>query len=296
MAAPHKHHFIPAFYLAKWAVSGGNLIEWSKPHKEIVPIRRHPNATGYQDYLYTFHELLPDSRQWFEEKFLTSTDDQAAQVLERILNRQMHTLDNFRKSAWARFLMTLRFRHPDLVAEMRNQIAALWKNHDIFTRTPYAQTRSQGDPETFGEYVDQLAPDATFRVQLDLLVAAMDNEQIGRRIVGMPWAVVDVSDAACRLLTSDWPVELSLGANPAAVSLPLDPTHLFVASDDASLLQRFDNVDPNALVEHMNRYTVGGARRYVFSEDESQKRFIQNHMSKRMAKPPFFPSLQSLAS
>jgi hypothetical protein len=294
VAAPHRHHFIPAFYLARWAGLNDELIEWSRPHKKIVPMRRHPNATGYQNNLYTFPGLLPESRQWFEERFLKSTDDHAAQALTRILRGRMHTLDDRRKSAWARFLMTLRFRHPDVVVEMRDQIATLWKNHDAFTRSPYAETRSPDDPETFGEYVAQLSPDADFRVQLDLLVAVMDNEQLGRRLVGMPWCVIDVSDAAYRLLTSDWPIELSLGATPPVVSLPLDPTRLFIASDDLSLFERLDRADPNTLVEHMNRYVVGSARRYVFSIDESQKRFIENHMSERMAEQPFFPNVQSL--
>jgi hypothetical protein len=61
------------------------LIEWSKPYKKVVPIRRHPNATAFQKELYTFHDLHPESRQWFEEAFLKSTDDLASQALVRIL-------------------------------------------------------------------------------------------------------------------------------------------------------------------------------------------------------------------
>ena len=120
------------------------------------------------------------SRQWFEKEFLKSTDDLASQALARILAGQMHTLDDLRKSGWTRFLMTLRFRHPDLVSEMRDKIAILWRNHDVFTKGEYERTRSADDPETFDGYIAQLAPDAHIRVQLDLLVAGMDNEQIGR--------------------------------------------------------------------------------------------------------------------
>ena len=109
MADPRKHHFIPAFYLSQWAGPDGLLIEWSRPHKEVKPIRRHPNATGFEYDLYAFLDLLPDTRQWFEKKFLQSTDDIASQVLAKILAGQMKALDNLQKSGWARFLMTLRF-------------------------------------------------------------------------------------------------------------------------------------------------------------------------------------------
>jgi hypothetical protein len=149
MAAPRKHHFIPAIYPKQWAGPDGTLIDWSRPHKKVVPIRRHPNAAAFQSQLYTFHELHPDSRQWFEEAFLQSTDDLASQALARIIAGQMHTLDDLRKSGWARFLMTLRFRHPDLVSEMRNKIANLWRNHDTFTKEAYERERSADDPETF---------------------------------------------------------------------------------------------------------------------------------------------------
>jgi hypothetical protein len=67
------------------------------------------------------------------EHFLKSTDDLASQALARILAGKMNTLDAVRKSGWARFLMTLRFRHPDLLAEARAGIALLWKHHDMFT-------------------------------------------------------------------------------------------------------------------------------------------------------------------
>ena len=102
--------------------------------------------------------------------------------------------------------------HPDVVGEIRDRIATLWKSHDRFTLEEYERERSPDDPETFDEYLLQLSPDGNIRVQLDLLVAAMDNEQLGKHLVSMAWATIDVSDASHQLLTSDWPVELSLGA------------------------------------------------------------------------------------
>jgi hypothetical protein len=290
-----KHHFIPAFYLKQWAgAPDGKLIEWSRPFKHVTPIRRHPNATAFQDDLYTFHDLLPEARQLFEQAFLRLTDDLASQALMRILNGQMHTLDDLRKSGWARFLMALRFRHPDVVPELKDAIAALWKDHDRFTKQSYECARSADDPATFDEYLARLSPDGQIRAQLDLLIASMDNEQIGRQIVSMEWAAFDVSAAAHRLLTSDWPVELSLGANPPMVSLPISPTLLFVACDGSDTLVRLSKDDPDRLVKTMNCYVVGCARRYVFSCDERQATFIRNRMSTSMVKPPFFPSLAAL--
>jgi hypothetical protein len=288
MSPSRKHHFIPAFYLKRWVNNEGLLIEWSRPHKQIVPIRRHPNATAFQVDLYTFEGLPEDSKRWFEEAFLKNTDDLASEAITRILAGRMETLDSVLRSGWVRFLMTLRFRHPDMLAEMRQIIAYLWSNHDAFTRAEYEKTRSSVDPRTFDEYLARLSPDAHLRVQLDLLRAGMDNEEIGNHINKMSWAVFDVSRSSYRLLTSDWPVELSLGARPPFVSIPLSPTHLFMACDDPDVLSRFDTNIADAVVATINAYVVSRARRYVFSPDERQVAFIRNRMFTDMVKTPFF--------
>jgi len=54
-------------------------------------MRRHPNATGFAHDLYTFPDLPPALRQWFEEHFLKFTDDLASQALARILAGRMNT-------------------------------------------------------------------------------------------------------------------------------------------------------------------------------------------------------------
>jgi hypothetical protein len=293
MNDPRKHHFIPAFYLKRWALNDGLLIEWSKPHKAILPQRRHPNATGYQKDLYSFPGMLPEAREWFEQQFLKHVDDLASEVLSEIEAGNMAHLNAEQKSGWVRFLMTLRFRHPDLVAEMREAIGRIWAAHDGFTRESYAKIRSPTDPETFDDFIASLSPDGNIRVQMDLLVSGMDNEQIGRHIMGMSWALIDLANSAYRLLTSDWPVELNLGAKVPTVSLAIGPSLLFVASDSYDFLQMLTRMDPSILAQEMNRFAVSYARRYVFSSDESQATFIRNRMSRDKAKPPFFPALSA---
>jgi hypothetical protein len=122
--------------------------------------------------------------------------------------------------------------------------------------------------------------------------AGMDNEILGNRILKMSWAVFDASSASHRLLTSDWPVEFSLGATPPVLSLPLSLTHLFVACDEVDPLNRFDTNIADPVVKLINAYVVSHARRYVFSTDEKQATFIRKRMSSLMVKPPFFPSFR----
>ena len=130
-------------------------------------------------------------------------------------------------------------------------------------------------------------------VQIDLLTAAMDNPEIGWRIVGMAWDIIDTSQASSSLLTSDWPIDLGMGDDPPIVALPLGPNCIFVASDDPAYLVALREGDLDALVLAMNTDVVGRAQRYVFSSDESQEAFIKAQMSTQQVQPPYFPSIKA---
>lgn len=55
---PHKHHYVPQFYLAQWATAADDrLCEYSRPYDEVKPKRRHPAETGYIDRLYELKGL-----------------------------------------------------------------------------------------------------------------------------------------------------------------------------------------------------------------------------------------------
>jgi hypothetical protein len=108
----------------------------------------------------------------------------------------------------------------------------------------------------------------------------------------MNWGVIDVSASSIRLLLSDRPVELSNLKEPRGfVSLPISPTKLFVAANSPAGLDNLRRVKPREIVQQVNRFIVGRARRFVWAQDEGQKRFIQNPMSKNMERPPLFPCI-----
>ena len=293
MHNPNKHHFIPAFYLKRWSGPDGLLVEWSKPYRTVKPIRRHPNAAAFQSGLYSFDGFDSHLQQWFETAFLGDTDYIASEVLQRMIARDVHSLSDREKSGWVRFLMTLRFRHPDVVAELREGNSKLWKHHDRRTKASYESIRTDNDPPTFTEWIALQPSDVGRQAQIDLLVAAMDNPTLGLRILPMVWEAIDTSTVPHRLLTSDWPIEICLGSSPQTVVLPISPSCLFLAYDDPNAMNGFGDGDLHRLVVAVNAYVVGCARRYMFSSDERQETFIRNRMSSTKVKPPFFPTLKA---
>jgi hypothetical protein len=85
------------------------------------------------------------------------------------------------------------------------------------------------------------------------------------------WAVVDVSAALQRLLTSDRPLVLYNLRHPDGyIALPISTTKIFIAANDKRTLSQLREVKPKDLVQRVNVFTVSRARRYVYALDRTQ--------------------------
>jgi hypothetical protein len=119
MSEPHKHHFIPAFYLRQWHGSDKKLVEYTIKRGKLIAKPVSADATGFQRDLYESPELPPDQSQFLEKKFFNYADRTAAQALAMLLDgRPKHLWSNEMLSAWARFLVGVHTRHPDTIPEL----------------------------------------------------------------------------------------------------------------------------------------------------------------------------------
>jgi hypothetical protein len=78
-----------------------------------------------------------------------------------------------------------------------------------------------------------------------------------------------------------------------SIMMPISPTKLFVAVNDARWLSYLKGVRPRDIVGPANKQTIERARRYVWAQDTSQEGFIRKHMGKKIEPLPLFPNLGS---
>lgn len=291
--ASKRHHFVPCFYTSQWALTDERLVEWSKPYREIKPIRRHPSETGYQDYLYTMSDLPDGFHQWFEDEFFRTYDNYASLALRKLVNGQLPSMEYKIKYDWARFLVTMRFRHPDPISELKDAVRRIWGKRQGITQQEYESIRRPNDPSTVEEYLTRIPREVHAGIHVNLLASGMDNERLITHLMKMDWAVY-LMYGGYSFLTSDWPVDFSLGSRQPYVSVPLSPKMLFVASEDRKLLDEVNRTDGFKVTSYVNNYVVKHARRFVYSHDHSQERYIRNNMSRSAAQPPFYPGLARL--
>ncbi len=233
MKMPRDHHFIPAFYLKHWAGPDQKLVEYSLQRGRIYAKSVGPHATGYQTDLYAFPELPADCAQHLERVYFDYADRTADKALHLQLRDPTVGWTTELVSAWSRFIVGIHLRHPDAMPELRLGAAAIL---DQDSQANYEKIRQPDDPPTIDKYFAAKDPLVKYKMQLNLIIKALDNQFICQHINQMHWGVADLSGADSELLTSDRPVEIYALAKPKGfISLPMSPTKLFVAANDPEL-------------------------------------------------------------
>jgi hypothetical protein len=289
---PRDHHFIPAFYLKQWAGMDGKLCEFSRPHGKLHVKRVGPGATGFQTDLYAFPELPAEMAQHLERIFFDYADRVAHRALDALLRPTSKPWPGEMVTAWSRFVLGLHLRHPDAMPELRTAAAEEWKRSGEEHQRRYEEIKKPGDPPTFDEYLGIRDPLTPYKMQLNLIIKAIDNQFICQHINRMPFCVLDVSRCGMPLLTSDRPVELfALGQPKGMISIPISPRALYVAANDESTLRIIGQYNGRDVVRNLNKGVVTRARRFVWATDQAQRQFIEAHMSTAMEPLPLFPAV-----
>ena len=227
---PTKHHYIPAFYLRRWAGGDGKVTEFTKPRHDIVARRIMPDRTGYQERLYELKGFEPSLAQQVEEKFFKPLDTWASNALT-MLERHGHQApwDSHSRSAWTRFLLSLLLRCPEDIEAFREW----W--HEDFSRTDadaearYQAARGAEDPETFAEFLAGQPLGIKERHQFQVFYSLVDHDSVGGKINEMDWRVLQSPPAAPAFLTSDRPIIRTNGLDQEGdhIALPIGPRLLF---------------------------------------------------------------------
>lgn len=285
MNCPRKHHYIPVFYLKRWAGADGTICEFSKPWKgRAKPKRTHPSGTGYINGLYELPGASPQHAQKLETSFFSPADSMAADALECLHAGKIKNWDVRRRSAWTRFIVSLLMRNPEDLDCLDKHLATNWSSTTTELELRYRARRQPSDPSTFSEYLSvNTTAEFIKRASLGILPALIDHSGVGGYINNMQWSVVSTENASFDLLTSDRPVIMTNGLNKpdSYIVLPIGPKKIFLAVNNLSYVRRFAEAKTDTLVGDMNNTVVIFAVKYVWGYDDRQLRFVQNRMSTR---------------
>ena len=151
----------------------------------------------------------------------------------------------------------------------------------------YLANKQETDPPSLYEYMLQKTPSQFVNAHKALLPDLIDDKVLGQIIINMSWAVRNMSPAAHTLLTADRPFVTThgLGDPQCLLSIPISPTHLFVAANSRHRLEMIASEPLDNMVRYSNDAVVRLAVENVYGCTTEHLRFVENRL-RRISDPP----------
>jgi hypothetical protein len=290
---PIKHHFSPVFYLRGWCDSAtGQLIQYSRPYREVIAEPRSPKATGFEPFLYTMEGLPDDQKQTIEKDYMAAkVDDPAARALRALLGTNTGALTEELRTAWTRFMLAALHRRPAAVAEIGDTFKSVLRQN-LLADSSYETDKQEGDPPTRFEWMEKHHPHLIDDAAKEMVVRATENERIGTIIMNMQWTTLDMSTSRHELLTGDMPHLRYHGLKDprCTILFPLTPTKLFIATHDRKAEHNINRRNKTEVVRSVNEEVARLAERFVYGRTKDHLRFVENRL-----RHPHAPLLGTLA-
>ncbi|SRR6266487_1614892 len=284
MNAPKNQHWLPQFYLRRFAVPGfrnsKNAKIWISAKEDAEPEKRKIRNICAKDFLYSY--LRDDGSRSFEtERKLASLETTISQLYSRIA-------DGFPdlEQAWgikkllSLFFATLLLRHPDELEGTRSTHGELVAWYDTLSKDPLGRPivpdyEHEGkkypfDASEWEEYrdADDNAMTKMFAEAIEANARSLANEIFKKR-----WAFLCLEQP--RLFTSDFPLVVKhpdrevVGLRTSGVHLffPVSPTRMLHMSD------RENNSDgfypfPSERAAELNVFTFGNSKQFILSHEQ----------------------------
>ncbi len=282
MSVPRRHHYLPQFFLSGWVNEIGSLFEYSRPYREVVVRERRPSETGYREGLYSIADRAdPVSREEVELRFMQRLDDAAAIAmpeLEAILGKPA---DASLVSDWACFVMSLVFRSPARIDEMRGEIAKI--DSDPRIDLAYQATKLPDDPASYAEFAAINGDEFSYEeARANLLRRVVASDFSVERLSSMLWDVVSVRPDGHDLVLSDNPVVTSNGvlSHDGFLILPIGPRKFFLASSSPSVRRYFkQEAMQRRFAGALNHAIVHNAEELVLAQTRHHRAFVSKRLT-----------------
>ena len=283
MAEPKNHHYLPIFYLSRWAGLDGKICRFHRPiDTRVVSKRVVPKGTAFEPHLYSVrtegYEPSPD----MEKTFFSVLDSRAATALSTLESGFPDpNWEAGSRSDWSRFVWSLSLRSPGELQQLRSSAKEAWSSQVPDLQEAYAKSKPEDFPEQVGDYLSQLDPEHQDRFALGIARSLMDHKGIWELINAMHWSVIRFDNYDVPLLTSDRPVWMTqtLTEQDAFLTMPIGPYCLFVAARTLDTMLRLKSRPLRQSVKNQNKITVQHAIRYVYGINDNMLPFVQKHFS-----------------
>lgn len=277
--AARDHHYVPRFLLRAWAL--GEVVHgwWWNPWKDQLVVKSRGVASFCNQIdLLTIgrHQLGQDV---IERIFFGHVDTRGASVYQKIISSGVQSLTGEERSDFARLLLSLEFRKPEMVRLLRDQskawtqtlnndpeLLALMAEHGI-SKTPIEYWLEKGG----GNLEDRAVM---------LIQGLVDNQKLGPILINSHWRTVTLKPGEESFVLADRPLMRfrGLGDPDCLWVLPLTPLMAFVAAPQAATIQAVLKPSARRFAISSNGDSARHAERFVFSVEERHARWLGRYL------------------
>lgn len=282
-----RHHYVPEFLQKPWTENtpDGKLevFRLDIPH---LPSSRHtPKYTGFDDNLFalTKDNVAGMDKQAVEQLFLKHVDNSAALVRDKLEFQGLKHLTTVDKVNWARFLMSLRFRQPDVIDMLQNDATEQLKASLKEDPKIYEELSTDEDLPTLEEFTEAQYPGLIENFGLSFFHELVDNHKYGNKILGMRWWLWGFKEIPYELLLSDHPCIFIYGIDDpkCIIALPISPKKVFMTTQSYEAAKIIRRQHPKVLAMLINESSVMQTRVRIYARSQSPaRRFIENRIHK----------------
>lgn len=259
MSIPKDHHYLPKFYLERWATDG-KVVRYVRPlgaDGKLDCKWKSPTSIAYQENLYHLPDIQdPLESQHLEFRFFQQIDDRAAKALQKLDASITGTSKD--RVALAQFMISLLHRSPSRLAQIRAELEK---------RTADAPYRDL-DGDAFENAVKATA---------NRLLASLVESDSGTKIVAeFKIFKVQLSDTKRSFMTSDRPITVSaqLISPDAFMIMPYAPDRLVILAKHEAIATSFSSQNADVLVTGINTAVVEQSEDIIIAKDKSATRMI----------------------
>lgn len=262
MSIPRNHHYLPEFYLKRWA-KDGQVVRYTRPlgaNGALDCRMKPPSAVCFETDMYHLPDIIdPDNSQIIEKNLFQRVDDKAALALSKFDQPQALTLEEH--EALCQFVISLLHRTPDRLAALSVDISK--------------QTNGAPFAGLIGKDYDDKLKATTNRLLL-MLVQSNSTLSDFSKFKAIRIVIIGASKS---LLTSDRPMTASaqLNAGDAYILLPYAPDRLLILTQHESIAKAFEyeaNKNSNKFVSSINKAIVEQSENIIIADNKKPTRMI----------------------
>lgn len=270
-----SHHFVPASYFKPWCAANGKLLYFVWRENRLDSDYANPKFIAKEHNLYSLHGAPSEMKNAVEIDFFTKIDNIGAVTHKKLVSNNTISLTHVERHQWATYLMALRARTPEAIANARKLGSvgvreALRQNPD-----EYKAIKPAGAPDTVEECIEPWFLE-NFGIS-QVIPKVIYNKDISKAIVSMYWYCQDFSDCSLDLLTCDRPLIWHKGVQDKDffLALPLSPKTVFFVVKNKKTWEKLCNLSLLEFAKKINESIVSNTFKYVYANNDSAKSFIE---------------------